>query len=297
MEGADPTPLAQQTVTMPTTTEPKLDDLISNCSAQTAQACFRKFCPGSFKRLEDTLENPDPDRFTGFTQFGELPLESDTLLFAYAETEKDLTERSARKAQFDAARTILKARGEIDAGIFIFRGANGAFRLSYITKIYKDGKVHISHFRRYTYFVDPQAAGHHTFRKQIGGCSFDSLEAIQEAFSVEAINKDFYKELANWYFWAMKHVHFPTDDLELDKGSTLADAQKVREHDAKNLIRLLTRMLFVWFIKQRSLVPHELFDPEQIARDYLEGFSSESKDTRFYKAILQRIRGHPLIFL
>ncbi len=272
---------------MPTTTEPKLDALISDCSLPTAQACFRKLCPGSFKRLEDTLENPDPDRFTGFTQFGELPLESDTLLFAYAETEKDLTERSARKAQFDAARTILKARSGIDAGIFIFRGANGAFRLSYITKIYKATKADFSHFRRYTYFVDPNTAGHHTFRKQIGGCAFDSLAAIQEAFSVEAINKDFYKELANWYFWAMKHVHFPTDDLELDKGSTIADAQKVREHNAKNLIRLLTRMLFVWFIKQRGLVPHELFDPEQIARDYLEGFSPESKDTRFYKAILQ----------
>lgn len=85
----------------------------------------------------------------------------------------------------------------------------------------------------------------------------------------------------------MKHVHFPTDDLELDKGSTLADAQKVREHDAKNLIRLLTRMLFVWFIKQRGLVPHELFDAEAVAREYLDGFSAESKDTRFYKAILQ----------
>ena len=61
----------------------------------------------------------------------------------------------------------------------------------------------------------------------------------------------------------------------------------VREHDAKNLIRLLTRILFVWFIKQRDLVPHELFDSEALARDYLDDFDPDSRDTRYYKAILQ----------
>ena len=93
----------------------------------------------------------------------------------------------------------------------------------------------------------------------------------------------------------MKYVHFPTDDVAFDKKDLYADKEKVREHDAKNLIRLLTRMLFVWFIKQRNLVPHELFDPEAIAEDYLDGFSadyldgftSQSNDSRYYKAILQ----------
>lgn len=272
---------------MPTAPEPKLDALIQDCSLLSAQACFRKLCPGGFKRLSEDLENPDSERLTGFTQFGELPLDGDTLFFAYAETEKDLTERSARKAQFDAARDLLKAHAQHDAGIFIFRGENGAFRLSYITKIYKGSKADFSHFRRYTYFVDPATDGNHTFIKQISGCAFDSLEAIQEAFSIEAINKDFYRELSNWYFWAMKHVHFPTDDLALDKTDILADKQKVREHDAKNLIRLLTRILFVWFIKQRDLVPHELFDSEALARDYLDDFDPDSRDTRYYKAILQ----------
>ena len=272
---------------MPTAPEPKLEALIHDCSLQTAQACFRKLCPGGFKRLSAELENPDAERFTGFTQFGELPLDGDTLFFAYAESEQDLTERSARKAQFDAARDLLKARGEFDAGIFIFRGPNGAFRLSFITKVYKGTKADFSHFRRYTYFVDPSTDGNGTFIRQISGCAFDSLEAIQEAFSVEAINKDFYRELSNWYFWAMKHVHFPTDDVALDKADILADQQKVREHDAKNLIRLLTRMLFVWFIKQRSLVPHDLFKAESVERDYLENFDPESRDTRYYKAILQ----------
>ena len=30
-----------------------------------------------------------------------------------------------------------------------------------------------------------------------------------DAFDVESVTKAFYKELANWYFWALKHVQFP----------------------------------------------------------------------------------------
>ena len=155
---------------MPSAPEPKLDELIQDCSLQTAQACFRKLCPSKFKRINEQLENPNTEHFISFAQFGELPLDGDTLLFAYAESKKDLTERSARKAQFDTAKDLLKARGEYDAGIFIFRGPNGAFRLSYITKIYKGSKAGFSHFRRYTYFVDPTTNGNGTFIRQIGGC-------------------------------------------------------------------------------------------------------------------------------
>ncbi len=282
---------------MPIAFDEKLQALIESCSFEAAQTCFRRLCPGCFERTDAPLENANPERFGAIRQFGELKFDSRSVLFAYTEVADALTERSARKDQFDAARAILKHQPAADAGIFIFRGESGAFRLSLISKIYKGSKAEFSHFRRYTYFVDPNTDGNGTFIRQVGGCGFDSLEAIQEAFSVEAINKDFYRELSNWYFWAMKHVHFPTDDIGLDKKDLLSDKQKVREHDAKNLIRLLTRMLFVWFIKQRGLVPHELFDPKAIDRDFLEGFSTEYLDgfgsqhseSRYYKAILQNL--------
>lgn len=253
------------------TAETKLDALISDCSLSTAQACFRKLCPGSFKRLDDALENPDPERFSGFSQFGELPLDGDSLLFAYAETGKELTERSARKAQFDAARTLLKARGEIDAGIFIFRGPNGAFRLSYITKIYKGTKAEFSHFRRYTYFVDPQAAGHHTFRKQIGGCAFDSLQTIQEAFSVEPVNKDFYRQIQK-HFYELVGGKVERSDftacIKLPSGAPEnPSAKKTYQEFA---VRLLGRLVFCWFLKHktcnkdRPLIPAELLSSDAV---------------------------------
>ncbi len=120
--------------------------------------------------------------------------------------------------------------------------------------------------------------------------SFDTLHiAWEEIFNVELLNKKFYRELSNWYFWAMQHVHFPFDDVEVDKSDLFKNEEKIREHDAKNLIRLLTRLLFVWFIKEEGLVPEALFNPEKLEQELLNDFDAQSGDTRFYKAILQNL--------
>jgi type I restriction-modification system DNA methylase subunit len=120
--------------------------------------------------------------------------------------------------------------------------------------------------------------------------SFDSLHAAwEEIFNVELLNKKFYRELSNWYFWAMHNCHFPYLNPETDKYDLFKDKEKVREHDAKNLIRLLTRILFVWFIKQKRLVPDSFFDPLALQDELLKDFDPESKDTNYYKAILQNL--------
>ena len=120
--------------------------------------------------------------------------------------------------------------------------------------------------------------------------SFDTLHTAWEAiFNVELLNKKFYRELSNWYFWAMRNCHFPLLDQKADKYYLFKDREKVREHEAKNLIRLLTRILFVWFIKQKRLVPDSFFDPVSIEKDLLKDFDTESTKTHYYKAILQNL--------
>ena len=113
--------------------------------------------------------------------------------------------------------------------------------------------------------------------------------AIAEIFNVELLNKQFYRELSNWYFWAMQNCHFPYLDPDTDKYDLFKDEEKVREHDAKNLIRLLTRILFVWFIKEKGLVPDSFFEPASLKKDLLKKFDPESKETHYYKAILQNL--------
>jgi adenine-specific DNA-methyltransferase len=75
------------------------------------------------------------------------------------------------------------------------------------------------------------------------------------------------RSLSNWYFWAIKQVKFPNEPTPAEAHEKKAPIEElIQEHKAKNVIRLLTRLLFVWFIKEKNLVPEALFDSEIFAR-------------------------------
>lgn len=117
-----------------------------------------------------------------------------------------------------------------------------------------------------------------------------------DAFDVEKVSKDFYREIANWYFWALKHVTFPKD------------APKERDgHDHISVIRLITRLIFCWFIREKGLIPDVLFDEPRLA-EMLKGFAPKGgtdipvcakgkgqagmpvpPSSVFYRAILQNL--------
>ena len=100
-------------------------------------------------------------------------------------------------------------------------------------------------------------------------------DAWIDTLSTQKLNKDFYQQLAWWYMWATKEVEFP-------KGGG-------PDRNAIGVIRLLTRLIFVWFIKERGLVPNTLFE-----REALRGLLKQAPDTapdesNYYRAILQNL--------
>lgn len=106
--------------------------------------------------------------------------------------------------------------------------------------------------------------------------NFDQLHAAwEEIFNVELLNKRFYRELANWYFWALPQVEFPAD---IEK-----DDEKRR---ATGLIRLLTRLIFCWFLKEKSLIPEKLF-VEADLKNILKDLSPDA--STYNEAILQNL--------
>ncbi len=108
--------------------------------------------------------------------------------------------------------------------------------------------------------------------------NFNGLyEQWKQVFSIQILNKRFYQELSNWYFRAMEHVSFP-DDIEKDKNI----------RNATSLIRLITRIIFIWFIKEKQLVPETLFDPNEINR-ILKEFAKNKESHSFYQAVLQNL--------
>jgi len=104
--------------------------------------------------------------------------------------------------------------------------------------------------------------------------------AWQKTLDSSELNKRFFQEIANWYFWACDHVAFP-----MPKGTPNADAYK-----AQSLIRLITRLIFCWFVKEKGLIPGELFDLRALSKLLKAGAAlPASEETTYYKAILQNL--------
>ena len=115
------------------------------------------------------------------------------------------------------------------------------------------------------------------------GKTLSPWEDLVNRFSVEALTKEFYEKLYNWYLWAVDNksgVTFP------NKTETDTDD---RENINRKMIRLITRMLFVWFIKQKHLVPSNIFEEDYLC-GILREFNPKAKDSGiYYNAILQNL--------
>ena len=99
--------------------------------------------------------------------------------------------------------------------------------------------------------------------------NFDTLHKAWEGLlNTEALNRKFYGELYAWYQWAVAECRFPDD------------ANQVQ------VIRLITRLLFIWFLKEKGLVPATLFE-NAAAAAHLKDFSLET--SAYYQAILQNL--------
>ena len=100
-------------------------------------------------------------------------------------------------------------------------------------------------------------------------------EAWKKTLDTSELNKRFYKEIADWYFWAVNQVTFPQDAGE-----------DVEVRNATSVIRLITRLIFVWFIKEKGLVSNDLFDLEKIKEILI---NTDPDESTYYKAILQNL--------
>lgn len=254
---------------------PSINTIISNISNQNISLFFENKIT-SFKPEKDVFTNAvnEGTSYSDPIKIGHAELKNhEELLVFTCQYNKELTARSAKKQQFEIAKKVLKEDFK-DGAIFIFYDAQGNFRFSFIRRNYGDKTAKYSNWKRYTYYVEPSKQNK-TFKNRIENCHFDSLDSIQEAFSVEPLSKQFYKDLSYWYFWSLKEIQFPNDQNE---------NEEVLKANA--MIRLITRVMFVWFMKQKRLVPNELFDKYELEK--LLNYDDSTGST-YYKAILQNL--------
>ena len=102
------------------------------------------------------------------------------------------------------------------------------------------------------------------------------LDAWLEALDTEALNKRFYRELFAWFERALKEAKFPK----------IGPKTKILPPE-EHVIRLITRLLFVWFIKEKGLIAKELFIEERIS-PLLKNYRRLTGDS-WYRVVLQNL--------
>lgn len=139
---------------------------------------------------------------------------------------------------------------------------------------------------------DAPHRGHVDILSALENKSYSTFEELykhwMEVFSNELLTKKFYNELSDWYAWAVQITKFPND-------------LRTNDDDVKfnheSCIRLITRLIFVWFLKQKHLIPEEFFDVDYIRHHLIENFNPEGKyaipynpdDSKYYRLILQNL--------
>jgi len=177
--------------------------------------------------------------------------------------------------------------------LFVPEGNDTNYRFSLITidlNETEEGKQQrvYSNPRRYSYYLGEGIAYYtpNKYLNELGRVS--DTQDLHNRFSVEVLTKAFYQELSDWHAWAIKEIRFP-NDINNDN-----DDAKFNHEGA---IRLITRLIFVWFLKQRHLIPEEFFDEKYISDNLIDGFNphamadlfGKSKESKYYKAILQNL--------
>ena len=103
--------------------------------------------------------------------------------------------------------------------------------------------------------------------------NFDGLlDSWLNALDTDELNKRFYNELFNWFLYAAECIRLPKNNAK----------SKPEEHT----LRLITRLLFIWFIKQKGLVSDDLFIEGRI-KELLKNYDRNGDS--YYRVILQNL--------
>ena len=107
-----------------------------------------------------------------------------------------------------------------------------------------------------------------------GVSSFDELHAAWEhVLDIEELNRRFYRHLFAWFQQAVAECRFPDDNS--GNGSI-----------ERHVIRLITRLLFIWFLREKKLMPDKFFE-QNYARSILKHYAPDN--SHYYQAVLQNL--------
>lgn len=246
------------------------ENLCSKFSPEQLINILRRTVP-NYRPVHDSLNNfIQEDVFDKADQIGiiELP-DAQTIIVGVIYVKGELTARSGKRKQYDIVKRILRHHNH-NAGIFAFYDNNGRFRFSLVTATYYGTRQQYSTFRRYTFFVDPDLPNK-TFLQQMKRADFSDLSKILEAFSLEAVSDEFYKDFKNSFDDLASSVQ-GTNDISLKQDLALLFA---------------IRIIFLGFVQKKGWLGNN----SKFLQDYWGEYKKSCNNDTFYKEWLE-----PLFF-
>lgn len=205
------------------------------------------------------------------------------ITFADVELKDTVALKRSRVAIQSCVRKIMT--NDSSAIIFFhFTDNTKDWRVSFVNK--GDSGKDSTNAKRYTYLCGVNH-GCRTIAERFNALA--KLDRITDkdmisAFSVESLTKEFFGQLFTWYSdWACKVCKFPSDKC------IAANADLTTEKNEINLIRLITRIMFVWFIKQKNLIPTWIFNKNELAEILADADFTSDKKGNYYNAVLQNL--------
>ncbi len=135
--------------------------------------------------------------------------------------------------------------------------------------------------------IDPQQPhrGHLAILKQLvipttGSKAVKSFTQLyyywQSVFSISVLNKIFYEEIIAWFNKAVIGIKIPDQNAGSEKHKDFT-------------VRLIARLIFIWFLKELKVVKDDLLLPEFDNGEDNDLIKPKSKGTAYYKFILQNL--------
>jgi len=242
---------------------------------------LKDFLP-DFTKDERQVRTPDKSILTHVTQIGTSQATNLTVL----EAECEETDSNKRIAITQAAFSTLRNHGIRNAIIAFHDGAD-QWRLSLLTSTLelKDGKVvkKDSNPRRYSYLMGIGAKTKTPHKYLIEKGKISDIKSLQERFSVEVVNKQFYESIANLFTMLVGGERGKSRYAGLLKINGIVDQNNEHQEFA---VRLIGRIIFSWFLKEKKSVAGIPIVPDELL-----SLSAVVSHADYYHSILE-----PLFF-
>lgn len=227
---------------------------------------LKDFLP-DFAKDERQVRTPDKSILREVTQLGTSNETNLTVL----EAECDEADSKKRIAITQAAFRVLRDHGIRNALIAFHDGAD-QWRLSLLTSTLdlKDGKVikKYSNPRRYSYLLGIGAKTRTPHKYLIEKGSVLDIKSLQERFSVEVVNRQFYEAIADLFTKLVGGERGRTRYPGLLKINSQPNQNNEHQEFA---VRLIGRIIFCWFLKEKKsasgvpIVPGEMLSLSAVA--------------------------------